>query len=234
MVKKIVFWHVWIITFKVRSLAQSDQTRRVITTFTPFDQVSSRYHLFFSPLFRTNFHPAQKLRYTIFRSFLSVIFFPFFLFLFFFCAWIYKLLKIGRVYTIVWATAGITYAAPTYLSVRHQILIFLHEYDNDSPSPWTCLLTKVHRTSDPRANRKRAPRFTVEREETMTRGDGWRDEAPGWIRNEPHDSCLPMERKGRLREYFVKKYRRMGKASGGTGGSIFRLRRHNDGTSSIR
>lgn len=84
MVKKIVFWRVWIITFKVRSLAQSDQTRRVITTFTPFDQVSSRYHLFFSPLFRTNFHPAQKLRYTIFRSFLSVIFFPFFLFLFFF------------------------------------------------------------------------------------------------------------------------------------------------------
>lgn len=80
MVKKIVFWRVWIITFKVRSLAQSDQTRRVITTFTPFDQVSSRYHLFF----RTNFHPAQKLRYTIFRSFLSVIFFPFFLFLFFF------------------------------------------------------------------------------------------------------------------------------------------------------
>lgn len=27
--------------------------------------------------------------------------------------------------------------------------------------------------SDPRANRKRAPCFTVEREETMTRGDGW-------------------------------------------------------------
>lgn len=83
MFKKMVFWRVWIITFKVRSLAQSDQTRRVITTFTPFDQVSNRYHLFFSPLFRKNFHPAQKLRYTIFPSFLSVIFFLFF---FFFCA----------------------------------------------------------------------------------------------------------------------------------------------------
>lgn len=230
MVKKIVFWRVWIITFKVRSLAQSDQTRRVITTFTPFDQVSSRYHLFFS----NKFPSCAKIAVHDFSKFPLCYFFPFLSFPFFFCAWIYKLLKIGRVYTIVWATAGITYAAPTYLSVRHQILIFLHEYDNDSPSPWTCLLTKVHRTSDPRANRKRAPRFTVEREETMTRGDGWRDEAPGWIRNEPHDSCLPMERKGRLPEYFVKKYRRMGKASGGTGGSIFRLRRHNDGTSSIR
>lgn len=233
MVKKIVFWRVWIITFKVRSLAQSDQTRRVITTFTPFDQVSSRYHLFF-PLFFDKISILRKNCGTRFFEVSSLLFFFLSFFSFFFCAWIYKLLKIGRVYTIVWATAGITYAAPTYLSVRHQILIFLHEYDNDSPSPWTCLLTKVHRTSDPRANRKRAPRFTVEREETMTRGDGWRDEAPGWIRNEPHDSCLPMERKGRLREYFVKKYRRMGKASGGTGGSIFRLRRHNDGTSSIR
>lgn len=65
---KIVFSRVWIITFKVRSLAQSDQTRRVITTFTPvwpgFEPLPSFFFLF-----RKNFHSAQKLLCTIFSKF---------------------------------------------------------------------------------------------------------------------------------------------------------------------
>lgn len=80
MVKKIVFWRVWIITFKVRSLAQSDQTRRVITTFTPFDQVSSRYHLFFS----NKFPSCAKIAVHDFSKFPLCYFFPFLSFPFFF------------------------------------------------------------------------------------------------------------------------------------------------------
>lgn len=82
MVKKIVFWRVWIITFKVRSLAQSDQTRRVITTFTPFDQVSSRYHLFFS----NKFPSCAKIAVHDFSKFPLCYFFPFLSFPFFFFA----------------------------------------------------------------------------------------------------------------------------------------------------
>lgn len=80
MVKKIVFWRVWIITFKVRSLAQSDQTRRVITTFTPFDQVSSCYHLFFS----NKFPSCAKIAVHDFSKFPLCYFFPFLSFPFFF------------------------------------------------------------------------------------------------------------------------------------------------------
>lgn len=85
MVKKIVFWRVWIITFKVRSLAQSDQTRRVITTFTPFDQVSSRYHLFF-PLFFDKISILRKNCGTRFFEVSSLLFFFLSFFSFFFFA----------------------------------------------------------------------------------------------------------------------------------------------------
>lgn len=102
-VEKIVFWRVRIITFKVRSLVQSRSNETCyynIYTVWPGFRIVTVFP-FFSPLFRKNCST---------RFFLSVIFFLSSFLFFLFYAWIYKLLKIGRVYTIVWATTGITHS----------------------------------------------------------------------------------------------------------------------------
>lgn len=191
---KIVFSRVWIITFKVRSLAQSDQTRRVITTFTP---VWPGFEPSFFSFFEKISIPPKNCCTPFFRSFLSVIFCSFPpppLSFFSTRAWIYKLLKIGRVYTIVWATAGITYAARSYLPIyrpaikywfsftsmtmirRHRGLVFYKSWADIGPPP---------------VQIEKGPVF-----HGRARGNddsrGWL-EAPGWIRNEAHDSCLPIE-----------------------------------------
>lgn len=148
----------WIITFKVRSWAQSDQTRRVITTFTP---VWPGFEPSFFSFFEKISIPPKNCCTPFFRSFLSVIFCSFPpppLFFFHARVDLQAFENWSRVHNRVSDRRNYIRGSllPAYLSARHQILIFLHEYDNDSPAPWTCLLQKLggHR-SPSRANRKR-------------------------------------------------------------------------------
>lgn len=218
----------WIITFKVRSLAQSDQTRRVITTFTP---VWPGFEPSFFSFFEKISIPPKNCCTPFFRSFLSVIFCSFPpppLFFFHARVDLQAFENWSRVHNRVSDRRNYIRGSllPAYLSARHQILIFLHEYDNDSPAPWTCLLQKLggHRS----VQIEKGPVF-----HGRARGNddsrGWL-EAPGWIRNEAHDSCLPIEEgsRGSSTGVFCKEIStdRAGRASS--------LPRYNDGTSSIR
>ena len=154
-----------IITFKVRSLAQSRSNETCyynIYTVWPGFRIVTVFS-FFSPLFRKNCST---------RFFLSVIFFLSFFLFFILRVDLQAFENWSRVHNRLSDHRNYTLAAPTYRSAikywfsftsmtmirRHRGLVF-----------WQ----KVDRMSDPRANRKRAPCFTVEREETMTRGDGW-------------------------------------------------------------
>ena len=165
-VEKIVFWRVRIITFKVRSLAQSRSNETCyynIYTVWPGFRIVTVFP-FFSPLFRKNCGT---------RFFLSVIFFLSFFLSFFLFA---------RGFTSFWKLVACTQSSErpqelhtrgSYLSVRHQILIFLHEYDNDSPSPWTCLLTKSWSDVGPPCKQKKGPVF-----HGRARGN---DDSRGWL-----------------------------------------------------
>lgn len=175
----------WIITFKVRSLAQSDQTRRVITTFTPvwpgFEPLPSFFFFF-----RKNFHPAQKLLYTIFSKF------P----LRYFCSFharvdLQAFENWSRVHNRL--SDRRNYIRGSLLSIGPPSNIdFCSRVWQWFADTVDLSFTKVGQTSAP-VQIEKGPVF-----HGRARGNddsrGWLEaEAAGWIRNESHDSCLPVE-----------------------------------------